>query len=76
MMYLSISGISAHLECYSGNTLSRPEEPFKIDEPHGPYERLKELSLNNFGFLQQTTTGKDGNLSWEFVSKLYSSQSH
>lgn len=68
---ISVFGVSAHLESYSGNTLSRPQDPFKNDEVHGPYGRVKELSLNNLGFLQQKSTGKNGNLSWELVSRSY-----
>lgn len=73
---LFVSGISAHLVSYSGNTLSRPQDPFKNDKAHGPYGRVKELSLNNLGFLQSTSTGKIGNLSWEFVSGSCSFQVH
>ena len=73
---ITIFGISAHLESYSGNTLSRPQDPFQNDEVYGPYDRVKELSLNNLGFLQQTSTGKKDNLSWEVVSRLYSSKGY
>ncbi|KAF6220982.1 hypothetical protein HO133_002663 [Letharia lupina] len=68
--YLYISSISAHLESYSGNTLSRPQDPFNSDESHGSYGQLKELSLNNLGFLPETATGEIGNLSWEFIKKF------
>lgn len=50
-----------------GNTFSRPQNPFGNAEPQGLYGQLKELSLNNLGFLQQTTTGNSGSLSWEFI---------
>ena len=62
------SGIFAHLDYYSGNTLSRPQDPFKNGETHRTYQRLKELSLNNLAFLKQTAAENSSNLSWEFVS--------
>ena len=66
---LSVSGISAHIMTCSGNRFCRPQDPFK-HEPHEFHDQLKELSLNNVGFLQQKATEKNGNLSWEFVSNL------
>lgn len=68
MANMIISGIFAHLDYYSGNTLSRPQDPFKNDKTHGTYQLLKELSLNNLAFLEQTATENCSNLSWEFVS--------
>ena len=62
-----LSGIFAHLDYYSGNTLSRPQDPFKDDEIHRTYQRLKELSLKNLTFLKQTATENSSNLSWELV---------
>ncbi|CAD6569556.1 MAG: hypothetical protein ASARMPRED_002943 [Alectoria sarmentosa] len=50
-----------------GNTFSNPRQPFAIDEPQRQYGYIKELSLNNVGFLQQCTNGKNGNLSWESI---------
>ncbi|KAM0804015.1 hypothetical protein BDR22DRAFT_818671 [Usnea florida] len=50
-----------------GNTLSRPQDPFKNDETHETYQRLKELSLNNLAFPKQTAAENSGNLSWEFI---------
>lgn len=73
---LNITGISAYLGSYSGNTLSGPEDPFKNDEPHVLHERLQELSLNDLVFLQKPTKGKNGKLSWEFVSNPYFSKSN
>ena len=63
-----LSGIFAHLDHYSGNTLSRPQDPFENDEIHGTYERLKQLSLNNLAFLKQTATENSSKFSWKFVS--------
>lgn len=64
----AVSDILADCKSYSGNTFSDPQEPFAIDEPQRQYENIKELSLNNVGFLQQSTHGTNGNLSWESVS--------
>ena len=72
--YLNCAGIPAYLGSYSGNTLSRPEDPFKNDE--SLQEGLQELSLNDLAFLQTTMNGKNGNLSWEFVSNPYFFNNH
>ena len=67
--YLNSAGIPAYLGSYSGNTLSRPEDPFKNHETL--HDGLQELSLNDLAFLQTTMNGKNGNLSWEFVSNPF-----
>ena len=67
-MYLSMASFSAYLVFDSGNTFSGPRDPFKEQKPSSLYEHIRELSLNNVGFLQQSATEKLGNLSWEFVS--------
>ena len=72
----AVSDILADCKSYSGNTFSNPRQPFAIDEPQRQYGYIKELSLNNVGFLQQCTNGKNGNLSWESVSRPYSSEGH
>ena len=68
MANMILSGIFTHLDYYSGNTLSQPQDPFNNDEIHRTYQRLKELSLNNLTFLEQTAAENRSNLSWEFVS--------
>ena len=71
MANVILSGIFAHLHYYSGNTLSRPQDPFKNDETHRTYQRLEELSLNNLAFLKQTAAENSSNLSWELVSTSF-----
>ena len=63
--------ISAYPGSPSGNTFSQPQEPFESSEPRVLHGGLKELSLNNVGFLQQEAIKGHGNLSWEFVSRLF-----
>ena len=52
----------------SDNTFNGPWDLFKEQDPASFHEQIRELSLNNVGFLQQSATEKTGNLSWEFVS--------
>ena len=72
-MYLSVASFSAYLVFNSGNTFSGPQDPFKEQNPRSFHEQIRELSLKNVGFLQESVTGKNGNLSWEFVSNPYCS---
>ena len=67
-MYLSIASLSAYLVFNSGNTFNGPRDPFIEQISPSLYGQVSELSLNNVGFLKQSATGKNGNLSWEFVS--------
>ena len=65
---LIFSSFSAHLVSNSGNTFNGPRDPFKEQNPPSLHGQIRELSLNNVGFLQQSATEETGNLSWEFVS--------
>ena len=58
----------------SGNTFGGLHDPSKEKDPLSLYDHMRELSLNNVGFLQQSVIGKNGNLSWECVSNPYFSE--